>query len=117
MMLALEIVPLCLDCIVALQLRIALCIDRAQAFVDRDQVVEQQRIDTLALVFRQDTHQVEIDNLRFRPQGLQQMEPLDFWSARDRLGIEMPKPTTALSSSRTISVSRSKRNIGIYIFI
>lgn len=58
MMFAFEIIPLCLYGIVCFQFRIAFRINGSDTFVNRDQIVEQQRVHTLALIFRQDSRQV-----------------------------------------------------------
>ena len=73
-MFPLEIVPLSLNSVIAFQFRIAFSIFNTQFIIDRNQIIKQQSVYTFALIFRQNTHQIQINYLRFRLQSLQQMK-------------------------------------------
>ena len=76
-MLAFEVIPLCLYGIVCFQFRIAFRINSSDTLVNRYQVVEQQCVHAFALIFRQDTRQVEVDHFRLALQSLQQINPTE----------------------------------------
>ena len=76
MLYMLQILPLALHLLIGLHLHIRLAPLEAILLVDGDEVVEQQGIGTLLLVFRQDADEHQIQALRFMEfQRLQTMPP------------------------------------------
>ena len=78
MLLALQILPLALYLLVSFHLYIGLAPLEAVLLIDGDEVVEEQGIGTLLLIFRQDAYQHQVDTLRLMElQGAQTVPPAE----------------------------------------
>ena len=84
---SLEIFPLCLHFVVQLQFRITFCIFKSKLLIYRNQIVEQQGINALVLIFRFHGYKQQVENLRifFQENSLQQMIPTEWQQTTFRL--------------------------------